>query len=325
MSSKTPVHARTPSFYFWVTVLALAGITLSLYLVSFMRAGEYIDPETQVRHVTTLESMLTEAGQQAEAAVLPEIEGLLLNEVYAPVYAAIPAYADFHFSIIGEYTELVAAVSGAAEAGVQERLYAGFQQRLNDAALQVDASFVDQYQTLLQQQLDAEATSSQTPTALRALTNEAISGAVERAAVTVPMAGVAAGVVGSGALKVVSSKIVSWVAAKFAAKGALKTGSALAGAGTATALCAWSGPIAVVCGVAGGALAWIATDGAIVNLDEYLNRDEFEAELRSIIDADRLATQELLTGMLREKAAELDRLNAESLESFKLRDLNNGQ
>ena len=73
-----------------------------------------------------------------------------------------------------------------------------------------------------------------------------------------------------------------------------------------TLLCSWSGPGAAACGVVGAVAAWLVTDAVIINLDEYFNRDEFEAELRQIIGEDRAEKKLLLEAALKEKAIIMD-------------------
>ena len=73
-----------------------------------------------------------------------------------------------------------------------------------------------------------------------------------------------------------------------------------------------------MCGIVGGAAAWFLTDAVVVNIDEYFNREDFEAELRAILDEDRAEKHELLAAALEAKAATMDALVD---QIFKMRDL----
>ena len=78
-------------------------------------------------------------------------------------------------------------------------------------------------------------------------------------------------------------KMASQLWAKLLLKFGLKTGgkaSALAAGGSATMACSWLGLGAVVCGVGAAALTWIAVDHLIIEIDEYLNREEFEKQIQ---------------------------------------------
>ena len=111
------------------------------------------------------------------------------------------------------------------------------------------------------------------------------------------------------------------IAAKAAIKGVAKGGSVLAAAGSGALICSWSGPGAALCGIVGGTAAWFLTDAAIVNIDEYYNRAEFEAELRMIIDGDKRAKEVMIEAALARKASTMDEASDRILEEFTLRDL----
>ncbi len=122
----------------------------------------------------------------------------------------------------------------------------------------------------------------------------------------------------AGAAKTFGTKIV----AKAAAKMTVKSGAAALGAaGTGIALCAWTGPVAVACGAVGGVAAWLLADAVIVNLDEIVNRDEFEAGLHSLVDGHRTKIKQSLDRALASKSHEMDRETKEVVEDFRLRDL----
>jgi hypothetical protein len=116
--------------------------------------------------------------------------------------------------------------------------------------------------------------------------------------------GTAAGVVTA---KLLAQEAGAAVAAKVAAKNGFKAAAAMAGkvtakkggsillsAGAATAVCAPGGPLAVLCGVAAGAVTWLAIDKALVEIDESLFRDEMRAELLAALDEQREVLAEAL-------------------------------
>ena len=72
---------------------------------------------------------------------------------------------------------------------------------------------------------------------------------------------------------------------KFGIKTGSKAGSALAAGGSATVACAWLGVGAAACGVGAAILTWVTVDKIIIEIDEYLNRDEFETQLRTDLKA----------------------------------------
>jgi hypothetical protein len=114
-------------------------------------------------------------------------------------------------------------------------------------------------------------------------------------------------------LKVFTTAFAKKLAIKLAAKVGTKTGmkwaaAATGGAASATA-CSWTGPGAAACAVVGAAITWVVTDLAMIKLDEYITRDDFERDLRELIDDHKKETQRAMEQMLASKilAAETER------------------
>ena len=324
-SKKTGIlkKPKGPKFYFWATILTLAIGTALLVVFGSVRNYSNIPSEYEISP-TTLETIFSNTAEVARLAVEPDVGAVLLS-VYAPVYAAIPIYAEFHYSVLGEYTELTEAALGQMSGAIEERLFAGFGTRLNGAAQTLDQRFVEEYQNALRDNIQAKIPAEKLTLPLGQMSQSVLDDALSRATVTFPIAGVSAGVVGSGGLKVISALIAKKMAAKIATKAAIKGvakgGSVLVGAGGGALLCSWSGPFAALCGIAGGTAAWLLTDAAIINIDEYYNRADFEADLRIMIDDDRLAKEVMIEAALVRKASAMDEASNSILEEFTLRDL----
>lgn len=311
------IRSNTAFLAFCGTLVLLAGATVGIALLGSLRPG---DPDVTIiereLEPSIVEQVLTTSSTQTLQSVAPSIDRLLL-EAYRPVYDAIPEYVNFHYSVRGEYTELFLAVQGQIGADLHERLFDGFEQRIKGTYSKLD----EQYFEAFKSNLEAEIQSVMPEGAvLGEATQLALNDATDRAKVSYPVAGAAA-IVGSGGLKALTAgmatKLGATIAAKAAAKGALKGSSVLAGAGGGAAICSWGGPLAVACGVGGGIAAWLLADAAIVNLDELINRDEFEAHLRELIDTDKAEKKKHIEEALREKAQQLDVI----AEDYRLRDL----
>ena len=309
------------SRFFWATVFLLAIATFAMTAVGSLRSTEPSRPPPVEINPTTLERLLSDTAIAAKKAVEPDINALL-DTVYGPAYDAIPAYADFHYSVLGEYVELTESVTGQMSNALYERLFDGFEQRLTSATSLLDQRYVEEYQSILQERIAEQVSPEGISQPLGEVSNSVLQDAIDRAHTTLPLATVAAGIVGSGSLKVVSAtiakKLAAKVAAKASAKGLAKGGGVLTGAGGGALLCSWSGPGAAVCGIVGGAAAWFLTDAVVINIDEYFNREEFEAELRSILDEDRAEKRDLLHATLEDKATAMDTAVE---DIFRIRDL----
>ena len=313
--------AKTASRAFWGTIAVLAIGSMAAAII-----GIVATPAPTVEATPTqLERMLSQAARSALDRMAPKVDAQLA-EIYAPVYDGIAAYADFHYSIKGEYTELFLTVAGRMEASLQERLFDGFEEAFEKAAGRLDRQFVTAYESALDDQV-RELLAAQRPDAvLGPATQLVLGGATERAKVSIPVATAASAAGGggvkalmAGVAKKLGATIAGKVAAKTAAKTALKGAGVLGGAGTGVAACAWGGPWAIACGVVGGVGGWLLADAVIVNLDEAMNREDFEAELRSLVDGHRLAVRERLMDALKAKSREMDRLKESA--GFRLGDV----
>lgn len=290
---------RVFNIAFWSTIAVLA--LLSLGLVGWVALRGHSAPEPGGPEggepvvyrpaPTELERILREAGNSALETVTPAIKAAL-DEAFKAVHQAVPAYAGFHYSVLGEYTELVGAVFGQMETELNNRLFGGIGDRLNAAAARIDTAYVAAFATELERQTGAMLAATPEADVLDRATQAVLASMAQRMRVTAPLAGVAAMTGGAAAIKVITSamakKVATTVAAKAAAKGVVKTLTISGGAGTGATIGLSLGPVgALVGGVIGAAGAWLLADAVVVNIDEYFNRGEFEQYLHDMIDAER--------------------------------------
>ena len=122
-----------------------------------------------------------------------------------------------------------------------ERLFDGFEQRLMTAASNLDQLYAAEYQRELREQIEEQVSTEGNLLPLGEVTDSVLQDAIARAHTTFPLATVAAGIVGSGSLKVITATIGKKLATKIAAKASAKTlakGSGLlTGFGGGTLLC----------------------------------------------------------------------------------------
>ena len=72
--------------------------------------------------MTWLEGLIVEAAANAAEVAYIEIDDIV-DEIYAPILAGLPNYADFHYSLRGRAVELAALKSTRAQAYLQKRLF----------------------------------------------------------------------------------------------------------------------------------------------------------------------------------------------------------
>ncbi len=317
---------------FWAIILFMAAATLALALIAAFRPPEgpevLGDAGSKGEHPTVkagkdypegkLKEIFERASTEGSAAAKDALDRQL-DDLYAPVYEGIETYADFHYSVLGEYVELSTAAMGQMERVIQERLFADFQSRLETMTSNLDDRFETAYGDELKrgfEELPEGATFEGIPAGQITADTRA------RLKTTVPVASAAVALGGVAALKVSSKamakRIATAVAAKAAAKGVAKGTGILGGAGAGAAGGGLiGGPVGAVVGGAIGAVGtWLAVDHVIIKIDEFFNREEFEAELAAMVDEHKAMVVEQL-----EKAIEARR---EQLSDFTLETLTGG-
>lgn len=293
------------SRWFWGTIVLLLVITVSLELLATWQAGRQgvengrgssVD-QTETK-ATQVEQWFNTAGEEAEK-VREQIRGRL-DEAYAPVYAGIPKYMDFHYSLTGEWLELGSAAMGKLGGGLEEHLFEGFDTRLGAVSEHLALEFDQRFRTALDEAIAVESGGAEQfgPVVTRALQDSQ-----NRMKKTVGTVGAA--LVGGGTLKVFTTAFAKKLAIKLAAKVGTKTGmkwaAAATGGAASAAACSWTGPGAAACAVVGAAITWVATEVAMIKLDEYVTRDDFEHDLRDLIDDHKKETQRAMEQMLASK------------------------
>jgi len=311
-SSRTPAPADrefNASPWFWGTIIAFAVATLLLVVIAALK------PAPRESAVDTI-PLVSGAIAHADAAVAADIV-TKVDELYAPVYAAIPLYLDHHYSVVGEYAELLQAAADMTLPRTMEAdLFGGYDQRLAGVVDTLNKSFENAFASGLVR----EGAAGEAPDELFA---EARRDALDRMKVTVPVA-VTTNVGVTAAAKAAAKIFAEKVLAKVAVKSGGKAAAILAGVGTGAGLCWWAGPGAGLCAIAGGTIAWFGVDYAVIKVDEFLNRDDFESDLRASIDQQKADTRAFLEQAF---SARSDALRTQVTEGaiereFTLRELN---
>ncbi len=239
--------------------------------------------------------------------VIAELD-VRLQQVFATAVDRIPAFADWYYSLGGEYSRLAMAAlafANLAESGyvaaqaaqmlLPEEQWADDLLALQQAAAQALATRQSElhhsWLTALTARLapyrvpaPAEGDPAMPAQALALdpllaslLVREADALQTRVSLSTLTAGGVAAGPALWRAAGARNPAVAGRAAARSAGRGAARAGSA---ATTGTTLCAPAGVAAIGCGLVAGAAAWLATDWLLLRLDEHINRDELEQALK---------------------------------------------
>lgn len=297
--------------WFWAAFALMAVATIWLSLAASLRTSSPV-PEVSS---TSLAQSLDKANAAAVQAAAEKID-LLVDQAYAPVYAAIPAYADFHYSLTGEVVELTVALQGDPGAKLQELLFSDLHQRMADSAIAIDTQFNAEFQRILSESLLADQPGAST---LGPLTQQVLNDTKDRIALTIQLVDTAddlSRLRTRTAAGTIGKKLAQRLAVKTSAKSAGKWAVVGTGAGAAGLTCAWSGPVASVCAVAGGVGAFVLSEYGMIKLDELWTRADFEADLTTFIDEDKVERKQALAQALASRSEAAAAVSAEHVQQF---------
>lgn len=308
VSDQTPGPRRrlSAAWLFWGVVLLLAAMAVVLAVAGKPGGPPVHAPQVQTAELppTVLGRMIRDAAAAAADDQEERIDALL-DAAFAPAYQAVPAYAGFHYSVLGQYAELADAALGQMTERLEERLFSGLGARLNQTAQELDRGYASDFSRRLDDAIAQELPGGgdvELGEASAAIRRDAL----QRMSVSVPVASTlaltgAAGV--RAAAAALSRRIAGNIAAKAAARGAAKNMGSGSAAASGALVCSPGGPIASgACALGAAAAIWFATDAVAVRIDEYFNREDFEADLRRMIDETREQTRmELLAALARKQ------------------------
>ncbi len=320
-----------------------------------LSGGEKLYIDSQSLHRIRGDSLdwLAIRGEQTRKQMTMALEDRT-GELFAAAEQRIPAFADWYYSLAGEYTRLFHAAVGdlseylaerledlifdpAGTAAGVDRLMEEMDGHLSDNLSRAVADFQQQLvQMVLAHQVEEPVTELRVTghwmpavgTVEQVIPLLSLSSADISRQGLATSAGVAAAVVAFKKLGATtlakstgvivakpSAGLLAALAAKLGIKTAMTGGgaTAMAGAGAASgaALCAGTlvgAPLAPGCalvgGVVTGAAAWLLVDKAVLEVDELINRDELENQLREALAAQRDDLQVTLKAHYLEAARE---------------------
>ncbi|MCC5808824.1 MAG: hypothetical protein JJU06_00515 [Ectothiorhodospiraceae bacterium] len=273
-------------------------------------AGEHYRIPAARAETLALLSRLRFADGEAEARALVE-EHLRqgLDTLFADLSAELPRFADWYYSLGGEYSRISMSLlrrmrlteGDFVERKAQELVFdgAGFRERLDALRLQTDERMLVQMQAVrdgwlaeVLQVLEADRLALPPPPSDQSLALDELMARLsghgsDAYTLRLSASSAVAGGAAAGPLlwRLASRRALvmsgQGIAARGAARGAARAGAA---AGGGAAICAPTGPGALACALAAGGATWLATDWALLRVDEALNREEFLLALQAGLD-----------------------------------------
>jgi hypothetical protein len=248
-------------------------------------------------------------GRESARALLEAELGSGLDAVFAGVRTRLPAFADWYYSLGGEYSRLGMAalaqlnladgeyIAGkatsmlfpdtaweAALAGLDTRMLAalqGHQQRVSAEWLAELADRLAPYRVPAPLGADPGA-ARRAPLELDGFIARWVAEEQQAFAGRIRMSTAAGGSAAAGAVlwRRAAARTAAASGRAVAARGASRTAARAGGYATGgLAACAATGPAAAGCALLAGAVAWVATDWALLKVEEARNRDDLLAAL----------------------------------------------
>ncbi len=338
------MHPNTQKNRFWSFFWLSLALFFALYLYAELRVEKlhldaqgrlHLAPYLSPRWDQVITELLERQHLQLDSVSRAEIAAQIEREIdgaFSPVYQQIPKLADLHYSLIGEYAELSAAALGQLQDRIGRILFqeVDFQPRLQEAMQRIfvhSSAQVEQALGQLGQQIGARmhfdaAEMHLLATALQ-LSQKTLEARFASFSLELRGAG-AAGGAAAGALVV--KAIAKELGGKLAGKAAIKAGAKAASLGSGAALGAAAGSFVpglgtALGGILGAALVWVATDKAVIEVDEYWNREAFEAEIRTLVDEEKRRIKEQLQQAYDRYLAQIDAEMRAMLEKMRPLDL----
>lgn len=221
---------------------------------------------------------------------------------FSPVYQNIDAFLDFHYSVIGEYTELGAAATGKIAETIKEKLFGReFDRYLNKAQQNINKTYIQNLQAHIEQ-IHIKATGDIDKTLNAKILQDLNADITQRFTQQKIKLGAFVGTAAAiKIISIISAKIAAKAASKIAVKTASKSTAKVASAGTAAAAGTLCGPFAWICSPLAATAAWFGTDALIITGDEYLNREDFKHEIIMMIDAQKAILKKRIKALYTQK------------------------
>ncbi len=278
-------------------------------------------------------------GAQSEALVRVQIDAQL-DSLFARVDERLPLFADWYYSLSGEYSRMAMAALSTTKLVEGDFLarkaaavlfpdpvwQAGLVRLENEANAQV---LTQQAQTRAQwlQEVESLLATQRVPAPIAGLPKpeweanmrplddllvqlsalESMSQFDERMAINSIGA---ASLAGPALWRAVAARnalgSARVLAAGTARTGSRAVGSRVGGAAAGALFCAPGGPVAIACAVGAGAVTWLASDWLLLQLDEAINRDQLMQHMRTALEDLRGGLEEELLSAYQTRIAATD-------------------
>jgi len=231
-----------------------------------------------------------------------------IEELFAPIHSRVDSFLDFHYSVIGEYTELGSTATREISKAIQKRIFGDdFGTRLTEKQKTIEKLYrhrLEEYYTKLSAYatdgIDMEINSE-----ILLNISDDISKRVEIQ--SIKLGSIMGTAVAIKIATTISTKLATKATAKLAVKGVAKATIKASSTGAAAAAGAVCGPLVWICAPVAATVVWFGTDSAIIAGDEYLHRDELKREILTTLDSEKIELKQTIQKHYQERLLTQDK------------------
>ena len=259
---------------FWVATLVLLAVYIILIIVPLIphkpiQPKEPFTPYEFPDYNDEIAKNLEEKKQIMHNKITKEADDLFSVD-------RVDDFLDFHYSVTGEYTELIVGTLGEIQEMVAEKLFNNFDKTQEDALSQMYEKFktvANEHSKFISNVMLDGVDATLNIKALIRLNNDIeFNNQIHFTKIT----GLVTMITGSRIIASMVIRFAARTALKIAARGGITAASASVGI-----LC---GPYVVVCATVLATITWFTSDYVIIKLDEFWHREEFKQEIIGAIN-----------------------------------------
>ncbi len=263
---------------------------------------------------------------QAQIDKMNEIIDNEVNTIFDEIINKnLDAYLDFHYSIIGSYTELFTmAFDTNPEKILMEKLLGEdfsihVDKATNNILEQYKKSFMDhQYfiKDIATEGVDTELNSE----VLKKIKMDIDSNLANQTIKT--------GVIGAALVTKITSIVLAKISAKVTIKTGAKVSAKVAAASTGATTGGYSGficgPAVYICGpigaIVGATGAWFATDAIVNTVDEKINRDELKNEIVNALNSEKIDMRNKYVKVFQDEINQISTLTKNKFKDLEIKE-----
>lgn len=279
---------------FWLSIIILALIYTILQILATLNKNQIQTPKL------TLDPVIISINlDRADSNITLDIEREIgninsaidtnIDNLFNSIENNVDSFLDFHYSVVGEYTELGAMATNKINEIIQKRLFGSdFEKSVKEAFEKIDINYKDSVNKHIQM-IHVSATLNVD----HKLNNDIFARLENDISSFSSMQEAKLGLVVGAKLipkiaQVISAKVALKASGKFLVKSSAKAGAKYATTGAAALAGTTCGPFVWICSPLLAITAWFATDSVVVNIDEYYNREEFKKEILEVINEQKV-------------------------------------